>query len=113
MQEPISFVIKKEDKLIINEEVLKIIEKSENPRFLLFYGSTKQGKSTTLNQIIRGNLKTWTYINKSPFKSRTNQNIIDFFGPIKCSEILKRHESKRNLKKDFDIFFCIQKIYSL
>ena len=80
----------------------------------MFYGSTKQGKSTTLNQIIRGNLKTWTYINKSPFKSRTNQNIIDFFGPIKCSEILKRHESKRNLKKDFDIFFCItEDLFSL
>ena len=111
MQEPIRFVIENEDhQLVINEEVLKIIEKSENPRFLLFYGSTRQGKSTTLNQIIRGNLETWTYINKSPFKSRTSQNSVtegcDIFGPIKCSEILKRHESKRNYKEDFDIFFC-------
>ena len=111
MQKPLPFVIENNDhQLVINEEVLKIIEKSENPRFLLFYGSTRQGKSTTLNQIIRGNIETWTYINKSPFESRTSQNSVtegcDIFGPIKCSEILKRHESKRKLKTDFDIFFC-------
>ena len=111
MQKALPFLIENKDhQLELNEEVLKEIEKSTNPQFLLFYGSTRQGKSTTLNQIIRGNFETWTYINKSPFISQTSQNSVtkgcDIFGPIKCSEILKRHCSKRNIKNDFDIFFC-------
>ena len=111
MEKPLPFIIENKDQqLELNEEVLKIIEKSNNPRLLLFYGSTRQGKSTTLNQIIRGNIDTWKYINKSPFKSQTSQNSVtngcDIFGPIKCSEIIRRHQLNKNLKEDFDIFFC-------
>ena len=58
MKEPLPFVIEKNNELILNEEVLKIIEQSENPRLLLFYGATRHGKSTTLNQIIRGNINS-------------------------------------------------------
>ena len=111
MEKPLPFIIENKDQqLELNEEVLKIIEKSNNPRLLLFYGSTRQGKSTTLNQIIRGNIDTWKYINKSPFKSQTSQKSVtngcDIFGPIKCSEIIRRHQLNKNLKEDFDIFFC-------
>ena len=110
MKEPLPFVIEKNNELILNEEVLKIIEQSENPRLLLFYGATRQGKSTTLNQIIRGNINSWSYINKSPFKSQTSQNSLtegcDIYGPIKCSELLNRHKLKIKLKSESDIFFC-------
>ena len=110
MKEPLPFVIEKNNELILNEEVLKIIEQSENPRLLLFYGTTRQGKSTTLNQIIRGNINSWSYINKSPFKSQTSQNSLtegcDIYGPIKCSELLNRHKLKIKIKIDYDVFFC-------
>ena len=110
MDKPLEFIKENQGKLELNEEVLKIIENSYNPRLLLFYGATRQGKSTTLNQIIRGNIDTWTYINKEPFESQTGQKSITsgchIFGPIKCSEIKKRHNIEVKLNDDFDIFFC-------
>ena len=110
MNKPLPFIIESKGKLELNEEVLKIIEKSKNPRILLFYGATRQGKSTTLNQIIRGNIDSWKYINKEPFKSQTSQQSLtlgcDIFGPIKCSEIKRRHNIEVKLNDDFDIFFC-------
>ena len=110
MEKPLTFILENNGQLELNKELLNIIEKSRNPRLLLFYGATRQGKSTTLNQIIRGNINTWKYINKWPFKSQTSQNRItfgcDIFGPIRCSEILKRHCLQIDLNEDFDIFFC-------
>ena len=110
MEKPLPFVLDNNGELILNEEILNIIEKSKNPRLLLFYGATRQGKSTTLNQLIRGNIETWKYINTSPFLSKTSQKSLtvgcDIFGPIKCSELKKRHNLTVNLKEDFDIFFC-------
>ena len=110
MEKPLPFIIENQGKLFLNENLLKIIENSKNPRLLLFYGATRQGKSTTLNQLIRGNIDTWKYINKTPFESRTSQKSLtvgcDIFGPIKCSEIKKRHGLDINIKEDFDIFFC-------
>ena len=110
MEKPLPFIIEKQGELEINEDVLKVIEKSYNPRLLLFYGTTRQGKSTTLNQIIRGNIDTWTFINKSPFLSKTSPKSLtmgcDIYGPIKLSEILRRHKINKNIKEDFDIFFC-------
>lgn len=105
-----AFILEKDGKLGLNENILKILEKSNNPRLLLFYGGTRQGKSTTLNQIISGNIESWKYINTSPFKSKTSQKSLtvgcDIYGPIKSSEILKRHSLELKLKEDFDIFFC-------
>ena len=72
MENPLPFIILNNNKLELNKEVLKRIENSENPRLLLFYGATRIGKSTTLNQIIRGNVDTWKYINKEPFKTQTS-----------------------------------------
>ena len=110
MEKPLPFLIEKQGKLELNEDVLKIIEKSYNPRLLLIYGKTREGKSTTLNQIIRGNIDTWKYTNKSPFLSKTSQQSItfgcDIYGPIKISEINRRHQIKREIKEDYDIFFC-------
>ena len=110
MNKPLQFLIEREGNLELNEEVLKIIEKSTNPRLLLFYGQTRQGKSTTLNQIIRGNIDTWKYMNKSPFLSQTSQKSLtmgcEIYGPIKSSEINRRHQINRKIKEDFDIFFC-------
>ena len=110
MDKPLPFIIENQGKLELNEKVLTIIEKSDNPRLLLFYGATRQGKSTTLNQIIRGNIDTWKYLNKTPFESQTSQKSLtvgcDIFGPIKCSEIKRRHNLNIKLNNDFDIFFC-------
>ena len=110
MEKPQPFIIKNNGVFELNDELLNIIEKSNNPRLMLFYGTNRQGKSTTLNQIIRGNINTWKYINKAPFKSQTGQKSVtvgcDIFGPIKCSEIIKRHNLKIKLEEDFDIFFC-------
>ena len=110
MDKPLPFLIERNGNLDLNDEVIKILEKSTNPRLLLFYGQTRQGKSTTLNQLIRGNVETWKYTNKSPFLSQTSQQSLtigcDIYGPIKSSEINRRHQINRNIKEDFDIFFC-------
>ena len=110
MNKPLPFIIKNNGKLELNENVLNIISKSVNPKLLLFYGATRLGKSTTLNQIIRGNIDTWKYINRKPFKTQTSQESItegcDIYGPIKCSEIKRRHNINLDIKEDFDIFFC-------
>ena len=110
MNSPLPFIIENNGSLEINGEVLKIIENSTNPNFLLFYGVTRRGKSTTLNQLIRGNHETWKYINKKPFLSKNTQESItkgcDIFGPIKASILLKRHNINMELKEDFDVFFC-------
>ena len=118
MENPLPFIIQKNGNLELNEEVLKIIEKSNNQRLLLFYGETRMGKSTTLNQLIRGNIDTWKYTNREPFKTQTSNISLtkgcDIFGPIKCSEIKRRHNLNTNLEKDFDIFFCdTEGFYSL
>ena len=112
MKKPLPFIIENNGKLELNQEVIDEIKKSNNPRFLLFYGKTRLGKSTTLNQLIRGNIKTWKYINKKPFESNNTLDSItkgcDIFGPIKISEIFKRHEKLKNkeVEEDFDVFFC-------
>ena len=110
MDKPLPFLIERNGNLDLNDEVIKILEKSINPRLLLFYGQTRQGKSTTLNQLIRGNVETWKYTNKSPFLSQTSQQSLtigcDIYGPIKSSEINRRHQINRKIKEDFDIFFC-------
>ena len=118
MEKPLPFIIIRNGKLEINEDVINIISQSLNPRLLLFYGATRMGKSTTLNQIIRGNIDTWTYLNKEPFKTQTNQSSLtegcDIFGPIRCSEIKRRHNINIEINEDFDIFFCdTEGLYSL
>lgn len=110
MQRPLSFVNQANGKLEINREAVNIIKKSHNPKLLLFYGKTRLGKSTTLNQIIKGNIDSWKYVNNSPFKAQRRRESLtvgcDIFGPIKCSEIMKRHSINENIKEDYDIFFC-------
>ena len=118
MQKPMPFIVIRDGKLELNEDVINIISQSLNPRLLLFYGATRMGKSTTLNQIIRGNVDTWAYLNKQPFKTQTSQSSLtegcDIFGPIRCSEIKRRHNINIEIKEDFDIFFCdTEGLYSL
>ena len=106
------FIIRNdENKLLLNEKLLDIIKNSTDPQFYLFYGKTRIGKSTTLNQLISGNLETRKYKNKKPFNAVDSLNSVtkgcNIYGPIKASELLRRHGIKK-LKKfdDFDIFFC-------
>ena len=104
------FIIEKEDKLELNDEVLDKIKNSQNPRFILSYGDTRQGKSTTLNQLIRDNKKSLKFMNSFPFKSFNSAYSItkgcDIYGPIKASELINRHDLNINLENDFDVFFC-------
>ena len=58
MTSPKQFILEKDKDLKLNKEVLNLTENSKNPNFLLFYGVTRRGKSTTLNKIIRGNHET-------------------------------------------------------
>ena len=112
MIKPLPFIIEKNGKLELNQEVMEIIKKSVNPKLIVFYGKTRLGKSTTLNQLIRGNYQTWKFINKKPFDTSDTLDSMtkgcNIFGPIKISEILKRHEGLQNkkLKEDYDVFFC-------
>ena len=112
MIKPLPFIVEKNGKLELNKEVIDIVKKSVNPKFILFYGKTRLGKSTTLNQLIRGNHETWKFINKKPFNSNDSLDSVtkgcNIFGPLKITEILKRHEGLENkkIKEDFDVFFC-------
>ena len=112
MEKPQPLIVEKDKKLSLNEELMNIIKNSTKPRFILFYGKTRVGKSTTLNQLIRGNIETWKFINKKPFDSGSTLNSVtkgcDIFGPIKISELMKRHGRKKKIKdnEDFDVFFC-------
>ena len=111
MNSPKPFILEnKEHKLELNKEVLDIIENSINPQFYLFYGKTRLGKSTTLNQLIKGNLDSRKFRNSKPFKSNDTLDSVtkgcNIFGPIKASELVKRHNLKKKIKKDYDIFFC-------
>ena len=104
------FVLEKNGKIELNDEVLDKIKNSKNPRFILSYGDTRKGKSTTLNQLIRDNKKSLKFINSFPFKSSNSPYSItkgcDIYGPIKASELLNRHNLNINLDNDFDVFFC-------
>ena len=110
MEKPLTFIIEKNGQLELNKKVIEIIEQSYKPRLILFYGESRLGKSTTLNQIIRGNNETWKYRNNEPFESKTRQERVTIgchiYGPIKQSEIIKRHNLRFNIKEDFDLFFC-------
>ena len=81
------FLREKNGILELNEKLLEIIKQSYNPWLLLIYGKARQGKSTTLNHLIRGNKNTWTYKNSSPFDSKTRQESVAIeyygYGPIK------------------------------
>ena len=127
-EKPLPFVILENDKVKLNEEVLEKIKMAKNPRLLLFYGTSRQGKrgkSTTLNQLIKGNNDTWKFINQSPFLSRTSQERVtegcDIFGPIRYNELVRRHNSGDDIQKktkkaarDFDVFFCdTEGLYSI
>ena len=112
MEFPSQFIVRNdENKLQLNEKVLDIIRNSTNPQFYLFYGKTRLGKSTTLNQLIKGNKESRKYKNKIPFDTADSLHSITkgclIYGPIKASELLNRHGLKQKKKfEDFDVFFC-------
>ena len=118
MNIPLCFVNDDRGNLQINPNVIDIIKKSHNPKLFLCYGKTRLGKSTTLNQIIKGNLNSWKFRNTSPFKAQTSSKSLtvgcDIFGPIKYSEIMRVHSIKAKIKDDYDVFFCdTEGLYSL
>ena len=118
MKNPLCFVNEDKGNLQINPKVIDIIKQSHNPKIFLCYGKTRLGKSTTLNQIIKGNLDSWKYINTSPFKAQTSRKSLtigcDIFGTIKYSEIMRVNSIKENIKDDYDLFFCdTEGLYSI
>ena len=113
MEKPLPFIIEVEGKLVLNEKVISIIKESNNPKFISFYGSTRGGKSTTLNQLISSNIEDWSFVRKEPFKTGSSVASVtsgcDIYGPIKFSELKKKHHLNglnNSIKEDFDIFFC-------
>ena len=113
MKSPLPFITEVDGKLVLNEEVISIIKNSNNPKFISFYGSTRGGKSTTLNQLISSNIEDWSFVRKEPFKTGSSVASVtsgcDIYGPIKFSELKKKHHLNglnNSIKEDFDIFFC-------
>ena len=113
MKKPLPLIVKQNGKLVLNEEVLSIIQSANNPAFISLLGSTRIGKSTTLNQLIASDTESSSYIREEPFKTSNSIASVtsgcDIYGPIKCSDLVKKHKaylSFINSKEDFDIFFC-------
>ena len=81
----------------------------------MFYGKTRLDKSTTLNQLIKGNLGSRKFRNTKPFESNDTLNSItkgcNIFGPIKASELIKKNSLKTKLKKIMMYSFVILKGY--
>lgn len=103
-------ILDQNNNLIINPSVRHKIVKCSYPIFLVCDGTTRFGKSTTLNQIIRGYNATprgFTY--DKPFKRGGDTNSItkgvDIWGPIKLSELLKKNGiDPPNSNVDPDVF---------
>ena len=104
---PLVLENEKTDKPSLNPEAMELINASKNPHFLVFTGNTRNGKSTTLNQLIRGHSEKLTYIAKTPFKRRGGQESItrgcDLYGPIKLRDFLDKNDI-HDPCEDADIF---------
>ena len=79
-------------KAFLNEDALNAIKNAKNPHILLINGTTRHGKSTTLNQLIRGYKRPHKYKLTKPFRAgRSDEPITrgcSIYGPIKLRTFL-------------------------
>ena len=98
----------------ISDNLTKIFKTSKFPHIICIYGDARLGKSTKMNQIIKG-VKSKEYFKLSdPFKTRieihtTETKGCNFYGPIKVKDFaqindLDINEFNKNILND-DLFF--------
>ena len=86
----------------INEQFINFLNESHNPHIIIVYGKPRMGKSTLLNQLLRGfdennNQKDNEYFSLNrPFEVRAGEANFttegcNIFGKIKLSELLKKN----------------------
>jgi len=102
----------------INQDFFNKIKQSHNPHIIIIYGNPRIGKSTFLNQLLKGfnekyNYPDNEYFNLSgPFKVGPNQSEYitkgcNIYGSIKLSELLKKNclnNLNINANEDADLF---------
>ena len=100
-------------KVYLNPVALDAIKNATNPQILVVNGTTRYGKSTTLNQIIRGyKKKPLKYICRKPFTAKGGDNSVtvgtNLYGPIKLSKLVYNcgleDDIKINEEDEADIF---------
>ena len=101
-----------------NQDFINKIEQSHNPHIIIIYGNPRIGKSTFLNQLLKGFNEKYDYPDNEyfnlngPFKVGPNQSEYitkgcKIYGSIKLSELLKKnclYNLNINENEDADLF---------
>ena len=74
----------------LSDQFISKLSQSNNSHIICFYGDSKLGKSTKLNQIINGISSNDYYSLQEPFKTHTKG--CDIYGPIKVKDLIDRNE---------------------
>ena len=102
----------------INQDFINKIRQSHNPHIIIIYGNPRIGKSTLLNQLLRGFKDNYEYQDNEyfnldkPFKIGPNQSEYitkgcNIIGSIKLSKLLKKNCcSNLNIYEDADLFIA-------
>ena len=102
----------------INQDFINKIRQSHNPHIIIIYGNPRIGKSTLLNQLLRGFKDNYKYQDNEyfnldkPFKIGPNQSEYitkgcNIIGSIKLSKLLKKNCcSNLNIYEDADLFIA-------
>ena len=102
----------------INQDFINKIRQSHNPHIIIIYGNPRIGKSTLLNQLLRGFKDNYKYQDNEyfnldkPFKIGPNEfeyitKGCNIFGSIKLSKVLENNCCYNlNYKEDADLFIA-------
>ena len=102
----------------INQDFINKIRQSYNPHIIIIYGNPRIGKSTLLNQLLRGFKDNYEYQDNEyfnldkPFKIGPNEfeyitKGCNIFGSIKLSKVLENNCCYNlNYKEDADLFIA-------
>lgn len=90
-----------------SEKFISNLRKSINPHFICIYGDNTLGKSTKLNQVIKGINSDNYFSLEAPFKTKqeihtTQTKGCDIYGPVKVKELIERNSIDISRLKEFD-----------
>ena len=91
------FLIKNsEEKISINPVVIEMVKAVPNPHFVVCYGKTRVGKSTTLSNLIKGCEDGMYYIQDDPifdaaYSTESQTKGCYVYGPIKLNDWRNRN----------------------
>ena len=91
----------------LSEKFISILSKSTNPHFICIYGDSSLGKSSKLNQVIKGINSDNYFFLEEPFKTKseicTTQTIgCGIYGPVKVKDLIEKNSIDINTLKEFD-----------